>query len=198
MVIPREPEDVSSNEMSDGRRRDYTQAPQITCAYLLGVIHDATERHTTIRIASKNLSFCKILQKGINNLGSNAWIYKEGKSRDVYITEFSKKLLLNVEVKSRIDKINYIRGYFDAEGGIAKSPNVRFYIYFAQKNKKDLEQVKKYLTDLGISCGMTHNPSRRVDPNYFRFFIRAKSYRDFAKIIDSAHPDKQKLLRMKI
>jgi hypothetical protein len=179
-------------------RRDYTPAPKVTKAYLLGVLHDATERRTTYRIASKSKVFCEFLLKGIKELGKSCWIYKEGKHRHLWVTEFSKVLLRRVKIKSRQDKIDYIRGYFDAEGGIAKSFKVRFYIYFAQKDKIDLLRVKRYLEEVGVNCGNVHNPSKMSDPDYWRFFISAKSYKDFAKKISSGHPDKLKILRMKI
>lgn len=192
MAIPREP------RLYWGLRRDYTPTPQITKAYLLGVLHDATSRKTTFRIATNNQDFARVIQKGIKSLGKTSWIYKEGKFRKVWIIEFSKTLLKGVSVKSKKEKIDYIRGYFDSEGGIAKSPKVRFYLYFCQKNKRDLEEVRDYLTELGISCGVMHNPSKKVDPNYWRFYIRLKSYKDFAKTIGSNHPEKFAILRKKI
>lgn len=170
----------------------------ITKSYLLGMLHDATERKNTYRIATKNYNFAKIIREGILKLGSKAWIYKEGKSRNLWIVEFSKILLKEFKIKSKQNKIDYIRGYFDAEGGISQSSKVRFYIYFCQKDKIDLEEVKKYLLELGISCGVIHNPSKKVDPNYWRFFVSSKSYKDFARIISSDHPEKIKLLEMKI
>jgi hypothetical protein len=192
MVIPREPSD------KEGRRRDYTRASLISKQYLLGLLHDATERLTTYRIATKSKDFSDFLVKEIKNLGMSAWNYKEGKDRDLWITEFSKSLLKNVKIISRKDKIDYIRGYFDAEGGVSKHSSVRFYIYFCQKDKKDLIKVKEYLEEIGIGCGKTHNPSIKVDPNYWRFYVRAKSYSKFAKIISSSHPEKITFLRMKI
>jgi len=194
MATAREP---SIALAKDGLRRDYTPAPQISFAYLLGVLHDATERHTTYRISSNSLDYCNLLKRGIKALGSGAWIYKEGKSRNLWIVEFPKSLLAKAKIKSKKDKIDYIRGYFDAEGGIAKSSKVRFYIYFAQKNKNDLLQVRNFIKELGISCGKMHNPSVRKDPEYWRFYISAKSYNDFARIVGSAHPIKSKLLWMK-
>ncbi|TSC89957.1 MAG: Uncharacterized protein G01um10145_388 [Microgenomates group bacterium Gr01-1014_5] len=170
----------------------------MTKAYLLGVLHDSTERKTTYRVASKSHEFCMCLVKGITVLGYRAWIYKEGKTRNLWIVEFSKAFLKGIKIQSTQDKIDYIRGYFDTEGGISKSPKVRYYLYFCQKNLADLETVKQYLKDLGISCGVIHNPSKRVDPNYWRFFIRAKSYLEFAKVIGSYHPEKASYLRMKI
>lgn len=192
-VIPREPSITIG-----GLRRDYTPTPQITKAYLIGLLHDATERKTTFRIATKSFEFAKIIQEGIFNLNSKAWIYKEGKLRNLWIIEFSKSLLTKTQIKTSQNKLDYIRGYFDAEGGIAKNTSVRFYLYFCQKNKSDILRVKNYLEEFGISCGKVHNPSKKIDPNYWRFFISSKSYKDFAIKIGSSFPDKQKLLWMKI
>lgn len=192
MVIPREPADLA------GHRRDYTPTPQrVTTAYLLGVLHDSTKRKTTFRIATKSHSFAKLLQEGIQLLGRNAWVYKEGKSRSLWIVEFSQSLMTQVKINSQQDKIDYLRGYFDAEGGISKQSSVRYYIYYAQKDYDDLLEVRKYLHELRIDCGVMHNPSRLVDPSYWRFFIRARSYERFAQIVGSNHPDKYSYLRMK-
>ena len=167
-------------------------------AYLLGVMHDSTERKNTYRISSKEKTYVQILADMIHEMGHNAWIYREGKTRDMYIVEFSKKIVKDVKIVNKQNKIDYIRGYFDAEGSVPISKNTRFYIYFAQKDKDDLEQLKSYITDLGIICGKTHNPSKKKDPNYWRFFISCKSYEPFIKEIGSMHPVKSQLLRMKI
>lgn len=170
----------------------------MTKAYLLGALHDGTVRRLTYRIGQKDRAYIEFLVKGIKKLGQNAWMYKEGKIRNLYIAEFSKSFLKDFVIESNQDKIDYIRGYFDAEGGVSRNPEVRYYLYFAQKNLKDLEQVKGYLQELGIICGLTHNPSKRSDPDFWRFFISVKSYEQFAKIIRSWHPVKVKYLRMKI
>jgi len=196
MVIPREPKlDTKSNR---GLRRDYTQTPQISKCYLLGILHDATKRRTTYRVATKNYNFALILKNAILNLGRKAWIYKEGKTRNLWIVEFSKSLLKEVKIKSRQNKLDYIRGFFDAEGGIAKDPKVRFYLYFCQKNENSLKETKRYLSEFGIKSGIIHNPSRKIDPDYWRFFVKADSYKDFARKISSNHPEKFAILRMKI
>lgn len=170
MVIPREP------RLNWGLRRDYTPTPQLTKAYLLGVLHDATIRRNTYRIASKSKPFCNFLMKGIKKIGGNAWIYKEGKNRNLWIVEFSKFFIRNVGIKTKQDKIDYIKGYFDAEGGMAKSK----------------------IEETGIICGRMHIPSRERDPDYWRFYISSKSYENFARLIGSFHPDKIRLLRKKI
>lgn len=172
--------------------------PQITKAYILGLLHDATVRKTTFRVATKSKKFADFIKSQIALLGGRAWIYREGKTRNLWIVEFSKSFLNEVSIETELDKINYIRGYFDTEGGISMSPKVRYYLYFCQKNKSDLIQAKNYLEELNISCGVIHNPSRMIDPNYWRFFISVKSYEEFARKIGSDHPDKQVYLRMKI
>ena len=191
MGIPRDP-----RHKRRGLRRDYTQAPYITKAYLLGMMHDGTKHKTTYRIAQKGATFAKMLSLGIKRLGGRAWVYQEGKRRDVYITEFSQTLLHNITLKTDQDKLDYVRGYFDAEGGIAKSSKVRFYIYFAQKNFDDLSQVKTILEEFDIHTGVIHNPSKSIDPKYWRFFVKADSYKSFIRTIGSSHPGKKKYFRL--
>ena len=170
----------------------------MTKAYLLGALHDGTVRKLTYRIVQKDQEYIEFLVKEIKNLGQKAWMYKEGKTRNLYVVEFSRSFLKDFVIESNQDKIDYIRGYFDAEGGVSRNIKVRYYIYFAQKNLKDLEQVKRYIEELGILCGKTHNPSEKVDPDYWRFFISIKSYEKFAKLIGSWHPVKSHFLRMKL
>jgi hypothetical protein len=196
MGIPREPL-LRSNELRRGRRRDYTRTP-VSKAYLLGMMHDATKRKLTIRIAQKNEDFLRFLREEILKLGIKSWIYKEGKNRQVWILEFSKKHLNGVEITSKQDRIDYLKGYFDAEGGIAHDPKVRFYLYYCQKNFDELVQIKNWLEGLNISCGKIHTPNGVKDPDFWRFYIAANSYSKFAKKIGSIHPEKWPLLRMKI
>ena len=188
MVIPRE---VVSDPVETTRR-------PLTKAYLLGALHDATVRKKTYRIGAKDLSYAKVLKNGIIALGYRAWLYREGKTRNYYIVEFVKSVLDKFKLESLQDKIDYIRGYFDTDGAVARSKSVRYYLYFSQKDKRDLSNVKNYLEQLGISCGVIHNPSKSKDANYFRFFVRASSYKKFAEIIGSWHPVKSKFVRVKI
>ena len=195
MATAREPYTSDGNRDSVETIRRHQS--KVTRAYLLGILHDATIRKTTYRISQKSEVFVKFLAKSIKFFGNSAWFYREGKNRNVWIVEFSKSVLTGFKIRTKQDKVDYIRGYFDAEGGIAKSPKVRFYLYFAQKNLSDLEEVKSYLEEIGVKCGKTHNPSRKVDPEYWRFYIKACSYQDFALKIGSYHPEKSYLLRLK-
>ncbi len=114
----------------------------MTKAYLLGILHDGTQRHLTYRVATKNIHFANLLLGNIKKMGINAWIYQEGKTRNLWIIEFSRKHLNGVQINTPQDKIEYLRGYFDAEGGIAHSLSVRYYLYYCQKDKRDLNASK--------------------------------------------------------
>mgnify|MGYP003396047377 FL=1 len=65
----------------------------MTKAYLLGALHDGTVRRLTYRIVQKYQEYIEFLVKEIKKLGFNAWMYKEGKTRNLYVAEFSRNLL---------------------------------------------------------------------------------------------------------
>lgn len=174
-------------------------------SYLQGALHDGTrsDQHNTHRISQKGTDWLMRLKEILAELGHSAWIYREGSAREVYVLETTAKFL-DVDFDPDIlkfddERIAYVRGYFDAEGGLPQSPDARFYIQFTQKDYDELEKVKIILDDMGIECGEMHNPSVEVDPNYWRFYVRAKSHEDFAEKIGSWHPRKAGILeRMKI
>ena len=130
------------------------------------------------------------------SVGVNSWIYKEGKNRDYYILEtVCKNLNFSfdpITLKTKGEKIAYLRGFFDAEGGIPRTCD-EFYIQLVQKNLPKMEILKNILAEFGIESGKIHNPSKRVDPNYWRFFVSRKSHKEFAKIIGSWHPIKAEI-----
>ncbi len=84
------------------------------------------------------------------------------------------------------------REHFDSEFGMPKNDRHFLYFQFCQKNKADLEEVRKYLIDIGNNCGVVHNPSKQVDNNYWRFFLSRTSHKDFMKKVNSWHPRKAK------
>ena len=61
-----------------------------------------------------------------------------------------------------------------------------------------MRKWRSFMVELGIKCGKPHNPSRRVDPEYWRFFVSSESYSAFAREIGSMHPSKCKALEMVI
>ena len=62
-------------------------------AYLLGAIHDGTynRKHKTYRITQKEKKWLKFIKDCLSNLGYRAWIYKEGKDRNVFALETTAK-----------------------------------------------------------------------------------------------------------
>src|SRR3989338_2291224 len=162
-------------------------------AYLKGALHDATERKYTFRLCQKQQAYVEFIANLVRKLGFNAWTYKEGKTRNVYIVEFSKKILDSFEIQTRQDKIDYIRGYFDAEGSVPRKKLGFQYIYIAQKSNQELLELVSYQNILGIACGKIHVPSTKK-PDYWRFYASAKSRKKFIETIGSWHPEKSQLL----
>jgi len=95
------------------------------------------------------------------------------------------------------EKVAYVKGFFDAEGGIPHKAG-RFYIQLVQKDLRKIETLKSLLVNLGIESGKIHNPSKRVDPDYWRIFISSRGYKKFAEIINSYHPLKAEIFRQRM
>ena len=174
-------------------------------AYFLGALHDGTfSSNKRYRICQKSIKWLKILKGLLKNIGYNSWIYKEGKNRNVYILEtlaaFMDFKFNPLKLKTNKEKMAYIKGFFDAEGGIPKNFRDRFYIQLCQKDRNKIVKIKKILENFGIKTGKIHNPSADKNPYYWRLYVLAESHKDFIRLIGSYHPDKRKLLdkRMKI
>ncbi len=171
-------------------------------AYLLGALHDASlNKKKRYRFTQKGIEWLTLLQKLFHKLGYKSWIYREG-NREVYTLETLAPFLDfgfdPLTLVTDIEKVAYIRGFFDAEGGIPRDVNARFYIQLVQKDRTKIEKLVRMLDTLGISTGKIHNPSERVDPDYWRVYVSAKSHRDFALKIGSQHPLKGKILQTRV
>ena len=172
-------------------------------AYLLGALHDGTfSSNKRFRISQKGREWLEILHKLFKKVGFNSWIYKEGKERKVYILETLANFLDfkfdPLRLNGREEKIGYIRGFFDAEGGIPKDSKTRFYIQLAQNSKEKLEKLKLLLEALRIKTGKIHNPSQKVDSDYWRMYVVADSQETFVVKISSWHPRKIRRLRKRM
>ena len=180
------------------------QTPRVTEAYLQGALHDGTYnvRRKTHRFSQTDIEWLLFVQQCLNDLGHKAWLYREGKTRTVYVLETSAKFLsINFNpshLHTRKEKVAYIRGFFDAEGGLPKNLKARFYIQLVQKDQPKLAWIHKELTSMGIKCGVIHVPSKRIDPDYFRFFIATSSHGAFKKIIGSRHPRKHLIFESRV
>lgn len=171
-------------------------------AYLLGSLHDATfSSNKRFRFSQKGTEWLLILKHLLQSIGYNSWIYQEGKSRSVYVLETLASFLdfkcNPLEFKTTAERISYVRGFFDAEGGIPKNGK-RFYIQLVQKDKPKLEKLKRILSAARIQTGKIHNPSREVDPEYWRMYVLSGSHTQFARIVGSWHPRKSELLRKRM
>ena len=173
-------------------------------AYLNGALGDASmNKGKRVRFSQKNKQWLVNLQSLLKKINCNSWIYKEGKQRNIWVLETLCKDLdfsFNpLTLESRVEKAHYVKGFFDAEGGIPHNKD-RFYIQLVQKDFEKIEKIKSLLSDLGIESGKIHNPSKKVDPNYWRIFVSTKHHKRFADVINSLHPIKSKIFceRMKI
>ncbi len=169
-------------------------------AYLLGALHDGTYNrfHKTFRFSQKGKAWLRILQSLLRRTGNASWIYREGKMRNVFPLETTASFLDihfdPLALKSSRERIAYVRGYFDAEGGMPHNSRAPFYIQICQKNLEELHKVRNFLENTGIKCGVIHNPSKNIDPNYWRFYIRSMSHQDFFRTVSSWHERKRKII----
>jgi len=187
-----------------GSIRTFTQENEVNSAndvqlddlksYLLGAMHDGTVRQRTLRISQREEEYVVFLRSLILAKGKRAWTYREGRTRNLFVVEFSRTLLDGHRLRTRKDIIHYVRGYFDAEGAVASPAASAPYLYFGQKNRLDLEELRSLLCGLRVMCGKIHNPSCRVDPDYWRFFVSRRSIERFAKLVGSWHPRKARWL----
>jgi hypothetical protein len=166
-------------------------------AYLLGALHDATisVAHRTVRFGQRDREWLSVVAHLLGNLGQKSWTHREGKDRAFWVLESSAKWL--VHPRGFVDegeRLLYARGYFDAEGGVPRDANARFYVQFVQKNLADLSELRDMLELAGIRCGKLHNPSVSKAPSMWRFFVRSESHLSFVRRVSSWHPRKRHLL----
>ena len=180
------------------------ESEMVLSAYLLGLLGDATynKQHKTWRITQANQMWLLTLKDIFTRLGYKSWIYQEGKCRKVYALETTAKFLTK-EINPRTlgtlaERKAYVRGYFDAEGGVPREATHWMYIQFSQKNKDELKVLSEILEKIGIRCGKIHCPSSRIDPDYWRFFIARQSHQDFIQKIGSWHPRKYRILQLRV
>lgn len=172
-------------------------------AYLQGALHDGTynKYHRTFRFVQKEREWLERLQSLFSILGIKSWIYREGKMRSLFALETSApflKIYFDPKfLKTDGEKIAYIRGYFDAEGGIPHNGKF-FYLQFAQKNFPDITALHFIVRELGIDCGIIHNPSITKDPHYWRFYILRNSHQKFLELIGSWHPRKAQIIQQRM
>jgi hypothetical protein len=173
-------------------------------AYLLGALGDATwsRSHGTVRYGQADVRWLQNLKEIFDALGDRSWIYREGATRRFWVLESSAKSLRQaVPLASSVgarEGLDFVRGFFDAEGGMPQDGGARMYLQFSQKDLSTLESVRAFLEADAIACGRIHNPSARVDPDYWRFYVRAGSHEAFMRKVGSWHPRKLDLMRARL
>ena len=187
----------------EGSSETTRQAPfskQEAIAYLQGALHDATfNKGKRFRFSQKGAEWLEALKNVFSLLGFNSWIYREGKTREVYVLETLARFLDfhfdPLQLKTEAEQSAYIRGFFDAEGGIPHSASASFYIQLVQNDRNKLRKIKVMLNRMDIATGIIHNPSKKLHPEYWRMFVLQSGQRKFVKKIGTMHPRKLKLLR---
>ena len=171
----------------------------VSRAYLLGALHDATisKLHGTVRFGQSDVGWLTGIATLCHAIGQRSWMYREGKTRNLWILETSARWLTpEISLTSNEERLAYARGYFDTEGGVPHNPAARFYIQLVQKNAVDIGKLKAILEELGIACGKLHNPSAGIDNELWRFYVSARSHRAFVERVSSWHPQKRKRLEL--
>ncbi|MBI2075828.1 MAG: hypothetical protein HYT72_01095 [Candidatus Aenigmarchaeota archaeon] len=187
-------------------------------AYLLGALRDATAdvrkgKNYEIKIAQKETEWLRLLQKLFKkNFGFRGNITKHvngteilrlsGKAIVQNILEISEmkipQELWNTPTIIRkqppeIQK-DYLRGFFDAEGGLPKDPKnaKQKYLSFSQKNREPLEFLR------GVLIKQNFNPTNiTFCGNVWEFRLtRKKDLVNFNKTIGSWHKDRKRRLKI--
>jgi intein-encoded DNA endonuclease-like protein len=102
-----------------------------------------------------------VLKLILRNLGSNSWVYREGRRR-VWVLETTYQNRVSSPLPSAIEEAEFVRGYFDAEGGVPRRLNDRFYIQLVQKNRLDLNRVRDSIRRQGIHAVDCTIPARQL------------------------------------
>jgi intein-encoded DNA endonuclease-like protein len=187
-------------------------------AYLLGALRDATidvreGKNYEIKIAQKETAWLRLLQKLFEkNFGVKGNITKHRDGYEILRMNgrnFVKTVIDLSEIKTPQDtwntpkiiksqsleiKINYLRGFFDAEGGLPRDPKnaKQKYISFSQKNRESIE----FLRNILIECNFKPTNITFCGKVWEFRLTRKKNLSDFCKNIGSWHGDKK--VRLKI
>lgn len=193
-------------------------------AYIIGALRDGcftkNEKYYVyrIRIYQKNKEWLeKVSDIFYNAFGKiptikhdkrdNVWcLILDSKSifqKLVKISEFpgnqrTWKLPKFISEASEEIKKEYIRGFFDAEGGVPhiekkeqEQKNIR--IYFSQVSEEALIELKRLIEEFGIKCGKVSGPYFKKgfeNPTYGLRIHGISEVAKFSMIIGSLHPEK--------
>lgn len=169
-------------------------SPMVLEGYLSGATRDASTSslHNTTRFHQKGTEWLTILSEVLRTLGHRSWMYEEG-HRGIFVLETCWQTTSRIPQR-RAERAAFCRGYFDADGGMPRSASARLYFQFSQKDRDDLRVLRDHLVAIDIDCGRLHVPSVRADPDYWRFFVRARSHSRFMNEVGAWHPRKREAM----
>ncbi len=172
-----------------------------TVAYLFGALHDGyiytgKSKGKVAVFAQKERGWLETIKKMIAPYGKSAWIFKQ---MQIFILETKFAELFQpygFDMFTDEEKMAFISGFFDAEGGIPMKPGeARSYIQFVQKKPEILGKIRNCLESKGIRCGILHMYDKgRSD--CWRFFVRADSLLRCIRALKSRHPSKIRRLEI--
>src|SRR6202140_2737594 len=90
----------------------------VSRAYLLGALHDATisRLHGTVRFGQSDVSWLTGIATLCQAIGQRSWMYREGKTRNLWILETSARWLTpEISLPSNEQRLGYARGYLDSD-----------------------------------------------------------------------------------
>ncbi len=125
----------------------HTASDEALAAYCQGALRDGTfsSRHRTHRIGQCDPDWLRFLGVLLERLGSRSWIYREGQHRRLWVLETTAPFLSMtfnaMALVGRSEGLDYVRGYFDADGGMPRDHRARLYFQFVQKDRRSLEAV---------------------------------------------------------
>ena len=139
-------------------------------AYLVGAlegdgyIYKGKRKGIVAVFTQKNREWLENIKKIIEENQGKAWIFKQ---RNINVLETKFKPLLekiNIEKLSQKEKLEYVAGFFDAEGGIPRNPENTPYLYiqFVQKNAETLKRIIKILEDSSIEMIKSRHPEKII------------------------------------
>ena len=187
-------------------------------AYLLGALRDSTidirkGKNYEIKIAQKESEWLSVLQgiflRHFNNAGRITQHSKDakilritGKETTYKILEISQMKVPQVtwktpkiiqEQKNSV-QLQYLRGFFDAEGGLPRNPETakQKYISFSQKNKESLQFLRALLINNGF-----RPTNLTICGGVWEFRLTRKNdMANFSIKVGSLHKDKQWKLKI--
>ena len=171
-------------------------------AYLFGALHDGyiytgKSKGKVAVFTQKNRGWLENIKQMILAHGKSAWIFKQ---RQIFVLETKlSPLFQDYDFNSFTDeeKLEFVSGFFDAEGGIPMNPRKSklLYIQFVQKKPEILSKIMNYLEARGVSCGKLHMYDKGRS-NCWRFFVSSASLLRCAETLHSRHPSK--IVRLEI